>query len=65
MPRKLINYTDDFKKQIVTLKPNGKSIVDISREYDITKFTIINKCVKDYSNSGSFKTKDNRTDEIN
>ena len=62
MARKSTNYTDDFKKQIVALKQNGKSTADISKEYDIAKSTI-NKWVKDYSNSGSFKAKDNRTDE--
>ncbi|NME83419.1 IS3 family transposase [Clostridium sp. SM-530-WT-3G] len=64
MARKSTNYTDDFKKQIVALKQNGKSTADISKEYDIAKSTI-NKWVKDYSNSGSFKAKDNRTDEEN
>ena len=64
MARKSTNYTDDFKKQIVALKQNGKSTADISKEYDIAKSTI-NKWVKDYRNSGSFKAKDNRTDEEN
>ena len=64
MARKSTNYTDEFKKQIVALKQNGKSTADISREYDIAKSTI-NKWVKDYSNFGSFKAKDNRTDEEN
>lgn len=64
MARKSTNYTDDFKKQIVALKQNGKSTADISKEYDIAKSTI-NKWVKDYSNSESFKAKDNRTDEEN
>ena len=47
MARKSTNYTDEFKKQIVALKQNGKSTADISREYDIAKSTI-NKLVKDY-----------------
>lgn len=64
MARKLINYTEEFKKQIVALKENGKSTVDISKEYDVSKSTI-NKWVKDYSTSGSFKAKDNRIDEEN
>ena len=64
MARKSTNYTDEFKKQIVELKQNGKSTADISREYDIAKSTI-NKWVKDYNNSGSFKAKDNRTDAEN
>lgn len=40
MARKLINYTEEFKKQIVALKENGKSTVDISKEYDVSKSTI-------------------------
>ena len=40
MARKSANYTDDFKKQIVALKQNGKSTTDISKEYDIAKSTI-------------------------
>ena len=35
MARKSTNYTDEFKKQMVALKQNGKSTADISREYDI------------------------------
>ena len=64
MARKSTNYNDEFKKQIVALKQNGKSTADISREYDIAK-SAINKWVKDYNNSGSFKAKDNRTDAEN
>lgn len=64
MAGKTKNYTDDFKKQIVALKLNGKSTSDISKEYQIAKSTII-KWVNDYSKSGSFKAKDNRSDEEN
>jgi transposase len=64
MAGKTKNYTDEFKKQIVALKQNGKSTSDISREYGIAKSTII-KWVNDYSKSGSFKAKDNRTEEEN
>ena len=34
MARKSTNYTNEFKKQIVELKQNGKSTTDISREYE-------------------------------
>lgn len=64
MAGKTQNYTEDFKKQIVALKQNGKSTSEIAREYQIAKSTII-KWVNDYSNSGSFKAKDNRTEEEN
>lgn len=64
MAGKTKNYIDDFKKQIVALKLNGKSTSDIAKEYQIAKSTII-KWVNDYSKSGSFKAKDNRSDEEN
>lgn len=64
MAGKKKNYTEEFKKQIVALKQNGKSTADIAREYQIAKSTII-KWVNDYSKSGSFKAKDNRSDEEN
>lgn len=55
-------YNDEFKKQIVGLVSNGKKINEIVSEYDIARSTI-NKWVKDFNNSGSFKAKDNRTDQ--
>lgn len=64
MPGKTRNYTEEFKKQIVSLYHNGKSAASISAEYDIGKSTV-SKWVKDFNNSGSFKAKDNRTDEKN
>lgn len=64
MAGKTKNYTEEFKKQIVALKQNGKSTADISKEYQIAKSTIV-KWVSDYSKSGSFKAKDNRTEEEN
>lgn len=64
MARKGKNYTEDFKKQIVALKINGKSTSEISREYQVAKSTII-KWVNDYNNSGSFRAKDNRSEEDN
>lgn len=64
MPGKVRNYTDEFKKQIISLYHNGKSAGTISEEYDIARSSVL-KWVKDYKNSGSFKAKDNRTDEEN
>lgn len=58
------HYTEKFKKQIVALRNNGKIIAEISREYGVAKSTI-NKWVSDYSNTGSFKAKDNRSDVEN
>lgn len=64
MAGKTTNYTEEFKKQIVALKQSGKSTGEISKEYHISKSTII-KWTNDFTNSGSFKAKDNRTDEEN
>ena len=64
MAGKQKNYTEEFKKQIVALKQNGKSTTDIAKEYQIAKSTII-KWANDYSKTGSFKAKDNRTEEEN
>ncbi len=64
MAGKTKNYTDDFKKQIVALKQSGKTTAEISSEYGLPKSTII-KWVSDYSKTGSFKAKDNRTEEEN
>lgn len=53
-------YNDEFKKQIVELADNGKKINEIIKEYNIARPTV-HKWIKDYSNSNSFKAKDNRT----
>ena len=58
------HYTDEFKKQIVALRTNGKSVSEISKEYTLAKSTV-NKWVLDYSNTGSFKAKDNRSESEN
>ena len=59
MGGKTKNYTEDLKKQIVALRQNGKPAAQIAREYQLAKSTVV-KWVNDYSNSGSFKAKDNR-----
>lgn len=64
MSNKGKRYTKEFKKQIVELINNGKSPMEIVKEYNIARSTV-NKWVKDYNSSGSFKAKDNRTDEEN
>ena len=58
------HYTDEFKKQIVALRTNGKSVSEISKAYTLAKSTV-NKWVLDYSNTGSFKAKDNRSESEN
>jgi transposase len=40
MKRAQKKYTDEFKKTLVELYNSGKSLADISREYDISKSTV-------------------------
>ncbi len=54
-------YTDTFKKQIVELIRIGRKVSDIANEYNIAKSTV-RKWVNNYSSSGSFKSKDNKSD---
>lgn len=55
-------YSVEFKKQMVGLSEGGKSPNQIVKEYNIARATV-NKWVKDYTSSGSFKAKDNRSEE--
>ena len=64
MAEKSKNYTEEFKMQIAQLNQHGKSVSEIAREYVLAKSTV-SKWVRDFKNSGSFKAKDNRTDEEN
>ncbi len=57
-------YTEEFKKQVVNLYNNGKSRSEIIKEYDLTP-SAFNNWVKQFNTSGSFKAKDNRTEEEN
>ncbi len=58
------SYSEEFKKQIVMLYQNGKSIIEIINEYGISKSAIYN-WIKSFDHSGSFKAKDNRSNEKN
>ena len=55
-------YGEEFKKQMVALYNNGKSLADLNREYGIAKSTI-KVWVERYNDSGSFNVNDNRTEE--
>lgn len=54
-------FTDEFKKQLVNLYLNGKRKCDIVREYDISP-SLLDKWIKQYQGTGSFREKDNRSD---
>ena len=60
--RKRQVYTEEFKLQMVNLYLNGKKQSEIAREYDLTVSALRNWIIQ-YENSGSFKAKDNRSDE--
>lgn len=55
-------FTHDFKEQMVKLSLNGKPRKDILAEYDLTASTF-DKWVKQHQNTGSFKEKDNKSEE--
>lgn len=55
-------FTDEFKNQMVQLYLNGKRKCDIVREYDLTA-SALDKWIKQFQGTGSFREKDNRTPE--
>ncbi len=58
------DFTDEFKTQMVQLHLNGKPKYEIIKEYNLTPSSF-NRWVKQHQSTGSFKEKDNRTDEEN
>ncbi len=57
-------FTDEFKNQIVQLYLNGKSKSSILKEYNLAQSSL-DRWISQHQNSGSFKEKDNRSDEEN
>lgn len=55
-------YEEEFKRQIVALFNNGKSLADLNREYNIAKSTI-KVWIERYNKTESFNVDDNRTVE--
>ena len=55
-------YSDEFKQQMVDLFLNGKPRSEIIREYELTP-SAFNKWVKQAKSTGSFKHKDNLSEE--
>jgi len=62
--RKRRTFTTEFKSQMVQLFNNGKRKSDLIREYDLTP-SALDRWIRQANNSGSFKEKDNRTEEEN
>ena len=58
------NYTDEFREQIAKLVISGKTINQISKEYDIAKSTVHTWAEK-YKKTGSFRDADNRSEAEN
>jgi len=57
-------FSTEFKGQIVQLYKSGKSKSDLIREYDLTS-SALDRWIRQAKNSGSFKEKDNRSEEEN
>ena len=64
MSNKRKGLDDNFKKQIVNLYKNGKSVLEIKRDYNISRASVY-KWFKEHENTGSFKASDNRTEKEN
>jgi len=62
MSRKRRTFTTEFKKQVVALYESGKSRQDIVSEYELTA-SALDRWIKQFQQSGSFKEKDNRSTE--
>ncbi|WP_082406985.1 transposase [Bacillus sp. JCM 19041] len=55
-------FTPELKKQMVQLYQSGKSRAAIAREYDLTPSSL-DKWIKQATTTGSFKEKDNRSEQ--
>ncbi len=62
MSKKRRTFTTEFKKQVVALYENGKSRQTIVSEYELTA-SALDRWIKQFRQSGSFKEKDNRSTE--
>jgi len=60
--RKRRTFSKEFKEQIVQLHTSGKPRGEIIKEYELTPSSF-DRWVSQYSTSGSFEEKDNRTPE--
>ena len=56
------DFTEEFKLQMVKLYNSGKPIVEIVKEYDLTRSAFV-RWINQYNKVGSFKACDNRTEE--
>ena len=56
------NYDKNFKRHIVELYEAGQTRAELAKEYNLHP-TSVSNWIKYYKTSGSFKAKDNLTDE--
>jgi transposase len=63
-PKHPRRFSEEFKRQIVALYDNGKSVSELHKEYDIGKATI-HRWINLIHENGSTKAADNRTPEQN
>jgi len=62
MEKKRRTFSPEFKLQMVQLFKNGKSRKDIIHEYNLTP-SALDKWIKDYDKTGSFKYQDNLSED--
>ncbi|WP_078358334.1 transposase [Mammaliicoccus fleurettii] len=62
MKKKRRTFSPEFKLQMVQLFKNGKSRNDIIHEYTLTP-SALDKWIKDYDKTGSFKQQDNLSED--
>lgn len=60
MSTKRRTFSTEFKKQVVALYENGKSRKAITEEYELTA-SALDRWIKQFRQTGSFKEKDNRS----
>ncbi len=58
------SFTDEFKTQMVQLYLNGKRKSDIIREYELTP-SALDRWIQQHEDTGSYREKDNRSEEEN
>ena len=56
-----VAYTDEFREQIAKLVISGKTINQISRDYNLAKSTV-HSWTEKYKKTGSFRDADNRSE---
>lgn len=64
MTRTRPKYEDSFKKQLVELYNNGKPASEIIKEFHLSSSALW-KWIKFFNSTGSFKQKDNRSQQEN